>query len=258
MMRLQTILLPLFFFLFGFSICAAKKSLLLDKPECTQKRLQEVDRNFLRLIAIGEFGRKFPEKHSDLPKFCKETNRLIDSMIKFISDCYPPDEQRIFKIYFFSAKRTVKPFCTKKRTKKLQQLLELGPCLNTIINQIDCLDQLTNKTRELIPYQIGRDKINYACCYYVDALKCAENVLNIQCMTNNAKDVVLDLVRSIGGDMVNFACGDYTESTDRCDHIAPLPKNKFDKSVKVDKKLRSIAFAQIGMVESMDGFSAEP
>ena len=78
------------------------------------------------------------------------------------------------------------------------------------------------------------------------------------CSKQESLDMWIDLIRSVNEDSLNFACGDYTESTDRCDHIAPLPKNKFDKSVKVDKKLRSIAFAQIGMVESMDGFSAEP
>lgn len=68
-MKMQIILL----FIIGCSIfiSADAKSLLLDKPECTQKRLREVDRNFMRLIIIGEHGRKFPESVAELPKFCK-------------------------------------------------------------------------------------------------------------------------------------------------------------------------------------------
>ena len=65
----------IFFLIFlGCSIfitANAAKSLLLNKPECTQKRLREVDRNFMKLIVIGENGRKFPESYDELPKFCK-------------------------------------------------------------------------------------------------------------------------------------------------------------------------------------------
>ncbi|XP_027195697.2 uncharacterized protein LOC113790257 [Dermatophagoides pteronyssinus] len=251
----------IFFLIFlGCSIfitANAAKSLLLNKPECTQKRLREVDRNFMKLIVIGENGRKFPESYDELPKFCKDTDRLIDSMLKFINECYSPDEQRIFKIYFFSAKRVVKTLCMKKRTKKLQHLLETTPCVNTIVDKIDCVDRITNQTLQLIPYNIGATKINYACCYYVDALKCAEEQLSVPCMTNKGKEILMDMIRSIAGDMVNFACGDYTESTDRCDHIAPLPKNKLDKSYKFTK-FRSIVLAQIGLIESIGGFAAQP
>lgn len=87
-------------------------------------------------------------------------------------------------------------------------------------------------------------------------LNCLDNSMSeLSCMTDEGKNAILDLVKSISADLTNFACGDYTEESDKCSTLAPLSKKDYDPKQKMDKKLKSLLFAMLYMVESIEKFS---
>lgn len=46
-------------------------SFILNKPECSSKRLQDIDNFIIRFIAIGRGGREFPTNRTQVHSFCK-------------------------------------------------------------------------------------------------------------------------------------------------------------------------------------------
>lgn len=100
----------------------------------------------------------------------RETDRIISIIEKFLNECLRDDASSISKIFLYSTKRYWKTFCNKKRrqqqqqqNKKQQKLLQVSECFNTIIEQIDCLNIFANRTRDLIQYRIGLNKVDYIC-----------------------------------------------------------------------------------------------
>lgn len=94
----------------------------------------------------------------------RETDRITSEVEKFLNECLRDDASSVSKIFLYSTKRHWKTFCSKKRQQKKQQkLLQVSVCFNTIIDQVDCLELFANRTRDLIPYRIGMDKVNRIC-----------------------------------------------------------------------------------------------
>lgn len=48
-----------------------QQHLILNKTICNDKRIEHVDRQFIRLIGIGRGGRNYPTKKEDVGPFCK-------------------------------------------------------------------------------------------------------------------------------------------------------------------------------------------
>ncbi|OTF74617.1 hypothetical protein BLA29_007402 [Euroglyphus maynei] len=137
---------------------------ILNKTKCDDHRIQHIDRQFIRLIGIGHGGRHYPTAKDDVGPFCRETDRITSEVEKFLNECLRDDASSVSKIFLYSTKRHWKTFCSKKRQQKKQQkLLQVSVCFNTIIDQVDCLELFANRTRDLIPYRIGMDKVNRIC-----------------------------------------------------------------------------------------------
>lgn len=186
--QLFTIFVIMFMMTMFVGSSIEQQHLILNKTICNDKRIEHVDRQFIRLIGIGRGGRNYPTKKEDVGPFCKydvfsslktnelnhlvfssywiesrETDRITSDVEKFLNECLRDDASSVSKIFLYSTKRHWKTFCSKKRQKKQQKLLQVSNCFNTIINQIDCLEIFANRTRDLIPYNIGTDKIDYIC-----------------------------------------------------------------------------------------------
>lgn len=229
-----------------------QQHLILNKTICNDKRIEHVDRQFIRLIGIGRGGRNYPTKKEDVGPFCKETDRITSDVEKFLNECLRDDASSVSKIFLYSTKRHWKTFCSKKRQKKQQKLLQVSSCFNTIINQIDCLEIFANRTRDLIPYNIGTDKIDYICCNQVELMRCADRSLTIPtCMTDTGHETLMELFRSIKGDIVNYGCGDFNEFTDLCDKMKPLQRKQLDKTIEINRKLKSFFFAVFMAIDSI-------
>ena len=65
---------------------------------------------------------------------------------------------------------------------------------------------------------------------YFKMLGCIENVVKDGC-TEDVTTKILDFVRNVLSGIVDVACGDFTENSDKCDKlIAPPKKNKSEKT----------------------------
>lgn len=82
-------------------------------------------------------------------------------MTKFLEECLEDDLKNVAKIAIYSLRRTLKSYCGKK--KKVTTLLKTTPCVNPQIPKDECLAEMTNKTRNLIPYKIENQKIFHLC-----------------------------------------------------------------------------------------------
>lgn len=67
---------------------------------------------------------------------------------------------------------------------------------------------------------------------YFKFLTCLETVTKTDC-TQKETDKIQDFVRTVFTGIVDVACGEYTESSDKCDRL-PIPpkKQKSDKSYR--------------------------
>ncbi|OTF74616.1 hypothetical protein BLA29_007403 [Euroglyphus maynei] len=82
-------------------------------------------------------------------------------------------------------------------------------------------------------------------------MRCADRSLTIPCMTDNGRETLMDLFRSIKGDIVNYGCGDYNEFSDLCDKIKPLSRKQLDKTIVIDQRLKSFFFAVFMAIDSI-------
>nr|XP_027204935.1 uncharacterized protein LOC113798577 [Dermatophagoides pteronyssinus] len=239
-------------------IMITNATLMVDKPECNEKRMMKVDQDSIALNMFGS-DRRYPVKREEVKKFCDDTGRHLDSLDKFTKQCYTSDVQNMAKIFVYSNKRTMKMYCGnsggRRKLKRLQKLLTIAPCLNTYLHQDKCLTQFLSKIRNLIQYKMNGEKIYYTCCYFVDLMKCFDHHLSkLSCATAERLEEFNNLVQSLNGDMINVSCGEYTEQTDRCDHLKPLNQFKTDPNTTqrlLDPKLRSFFFTSIAMFESI-------
>lgn len=67
------------------------------------------------------------------------------------------------------------------------------------------------------------------------------------------REVFLDFVRQLNGDLINFACEDYTEHSDRCSRLKPLSHYKVNNKIKIDNRFKSFLYSGITMFESITG-----
>lgn len=71
-------------------------------------------------------------------------------------------------------------------------------------------------------------------------------------MKEEVKETLIDIIGSLTNDAINFGCGEYNEHTDRCDNLGPLPRSKYDKTIKVNKKIRSVILIGLELLDNLD------
>nr|XP_027206072.1 uncharacterized protein LOC113799608 [Dermatophagoides pteronyssinus] len=225
---------------------------ILDKPQCLEpQRMAKVDRYIERMIGFGGKGRPFPENGPQLKPYCNETRVMVSFIDEYLHECYEQDIQKLANIVLYTLKRNLRYFCNKKPSnKKLKNLLKLASCLNTRIKDDHCIMSMMNSTSALIPSGLNsKEKIKYVCCYYAELVRCGDEWMDtIPCIRND-KQIALDFLRGLSGDIISVACSDYNEFTNRCDHLKPLEIKQTNR-----KKYGSILNIMIDTIESMDGF----
>ncbi|KPM11528.1 hypothetical protein QR98_0101000 [Sarcoptes scabiei] len=246
--------------LVGFAMLAMVESrstfILTDKPECSLKRQQSIDRMVSKLLIFGKYGQKYPTNSKELTKLCADITANTNQLNKFVVECLKDQAQHMAKIMIYSIKRTLKTYCSKK-TKKQTKLLESGSCINTRVQKIDCIDKFSNSSKELVPYKIENEKIKFICCYHVDMMRCFEKQMeDLSCLDDDARRYNMELIKSIVVDLANFACGEYTEDSDRCDNLK-LPKDKYNPKEKFTSRVRSMFFVLLHVAESIDNFAID-
>lgn len=180
-----------------------------------------------------------------------ESESLINELSLFINKCYKPEIRDMVKILIFSVKNMIKQFC-KKRSKKLSELLIVAKCVNEEITNDRCMHNFINKTSTFQYLSDDKKKLPYTCCEYNAALNCVENMIeSIPCAAKNIQ-VTMDFVKGLFGNIANFACGEYSESTTRCEELGPP---KVPLSLTKPKKYETFMFVLIDLLESMESFN---
>ncbi len=146
----------------------------------------------------------------------------------------------------------IKQFC-KKRSKKLSKLFPIAQCINSQVNNDRCMRNFIQHTATFQYLPDDAKKLPYTCCEYNAALECIEQMIeSIPCAAKDLQ-VTMDFVKGLFGNMANFACGEYSESTTRCQELGPPPKMQIPQ--KKSKKYETVMFVLIDLLESMKGFS---
>lgn len=93
--------------------------------------------------------------------------------------------------------------------------------------------------------------------YHVDMMRCFEKQMeDLSCLDDDARRYNMELIKSIVVDLANFACGEYTEDSDRCDNLK-LPKDKYNPKEKFTSRVRSMFFVLLHVAESIDNFAID-
>ena len=91
---------------------------------------------------------------------------------------------------------------------------------------------------------------------YVRGMKCAEDEIEENrkrdACTGDNKELILDSVRGITGNFVNFACGEFDEVSNRCDDLGPQP----DSIRPNTKHYYTPVFILVDLMESMKSFQS--
>ncbi|OTF78015.1 hypothetical protein BLA29_008975 [Euroglyphus maynei] len=100
---------------------------------------------------------------------------------------------------------------------------------------------------------VGKNVLNYFQFNYVDGMKCARIVLDdVVCSEENNDELIMDSIRGITGNFVNFVCGDFDESTTLCDQLGPQPP--LEKPIT--KRYYTPIFLLVDLMESMKNFQS--
>ncbi|KAH9491339.1 hypothetical protein DERF_016067 [Dermatophagoides farinae] len=235
------------------SVYAESRYLLKNRTNCTENNLKQIELKVAKMMPIGTFARKLPENFNQAKGFCKESIRLVRETEQFFLHCYKKEMVDLAKIIIYTLKQNIKLYC-RKNTKRLAKLLTVAPCVNKHINRADhCIGNFMNQTKQLVGFKNDKDKIKYACCNYVEGMKCARVVLDdVVCSEENNDELIMDSIRGLTGNFVNFVCGDFDETTTLCDQLGPQPP--LDKPIT--KQYYTPIFLLVDLMESMKSFQS--
>jgi len=203
-----------------------KTRYLLNKPECTEKNFNRIEAIIARAAVIGPHGRKFPEDLKQLKSFCKDTNRMMAQVETFAKSCFERSIRDFSSVIIYTIKSNVRKYCQgKSKRKMVRELIKLGPCANKYVQPHDeCLRKLIDKTSKLVNVKNDKIKIPYSCCYYQDMIHCVEDFLGaIPCIRTQVP-TLMEYYRTNAASLTDMTCGDYTDATDACERLGPVPK----------------------------------
>lgn len=161
-----------------------------------------------------------------------------------VKGCYEGQTKQFMSIVVFSFRNVVKNSCGKKAERRFKDLMAMGKCSNfknstissCLTNYIEKLQGTlqakqdkrlplvcwwVNQSDQLFGYQINTTSV---CCIsdYYKFLGCLNDQVRPTCP--NQSESILDLIRNIFQGIVDVACGDYTENSDKCESIIATPK----------------------------------
>ncbi|XP_054155320.1 uncharacterized protein LOC128953824 [Oppia nitens] len=145
----------------------------------------------------------------------------------------------------FAVKNVVKQLC-KKDSKRLTEIINSTPCVNKANAEFTkCYTQVIDSLQGA-KYANESKRIPHLCCEYYKMYPCFyERTKRFPICSTKKVDTVSDFVRNIFDNMVGLICGDYTENSDKCDHLELPPKKP-----KNDKRTKSFAIPLIEILSS--------
>lgn len=81
-------------------------------------------------------------------------------------------------------------------------------------------------------------------------MKCLEDRLDSVPCARNSREIIMDFIRGLSGNFVDFICGEYNESNTRCEEIGPPPA----PLVPVKKRYATFIFVLVDLMESIEHF----
>lgn len=208
---------------------------ILNKPGCSTTEVIQIDRTVARLLPFGPNGRSMPENVSQLKRFCPESKELTNKIETFLKKCYTQEMFQTGKLALYPATKSVQQFCpkngNKRVSKRVEKIMKVSPCINKYLNPNDTCANKFIDNLEVITKTIVDDKLKlpYVCCSAVNVLQCIEDMIDRQRCARENKKVILDFMGTSSGDFFNIACGDWNDSTDKCDQLAPLKRSSPNK-----------------------------
>lgn len=178
---------------------------------------------------------------------------MIARVEAYLKDCYEKSVRDYANILLYTLKRNIRKYCGRRGSKVVREFLKLGPCANKHIQSKDpCIQGWMGKTKALIGLKEDRHKIHWTCCFYVEAIKCAEEFLDsIPCIREH-RESLMELFQANSGSMADLICGDFGAQTDACEKLGPPPKPEKE----ITKVYVSPVSVLVDLIESMDNFTA--
>ncbi|CAG2175465.1 unnamed protein product, partial [Oppiella nova] len=195
-----------------------------QRNQCNASGLKRLDELVAKFVTIGNSGRKFPEsKGQALQKYCDQETKTLSEIEKYKNNCFQNLSKQVFGIYIYSFKGVIRNFCSKKESKRLDEIIACTPCMNKYSNVIGkCYDTIIN---ELLGAKNAPEnkRIPHMCCCndYLKYLKCCEDGLAGKCEPKHIETGIW-FTKMVFGDAINLLCGDYTEESDKCSKLEHL------------------------------------
>lgn len=236
------------------SISAKKKAKPLifhNKTICTPKNEARIERLYGKVTIIGPNGSKFPENTDQLKKFCSDMKKNLKEIEHYTKQCYTKEVQQYSSLAIYTIRSTIRRYCSKRMSKFMADLMSVAPCGNRYVQPNDvCVRNFIEKTAPLVYIDDDKKKIPHICCNYYTASNCLEEFLNsIKCLGPYAGNV-MDIFRTSTQQVVDFSCGEYTDQTDGCKRLGPMPKPRQPNK----KRYVSIPTVLVDVLDSIEDY----
>lgn len=198
---------------------AAPKTLV-----CNSKTEKETEEMVGRILTIGT-KRPFPENKAELKEYCKEQAILIDKVEQYKTQCLKGQSKNIVSVITYSIKSTTNGYCKNPNSKRATELVDSAKCANRATYgkcQHEFIDRIWS-TESLK----SQDKLAHTCCGYVDVAKCIRiQSKGVPECTEKRIELNHQYIKRFFDAAVDVICGDYNESTDKCDKLRKPSKPK--------------------------------
>ncbi|KAI2804599.1 hypothetical protein BLOT_003586 [Blomia tropicalis] len=231
---------------------------ILDKTKskCTEDGLKRIGIQLTRTIGFGPNGRPFPNTTEGMKPYCKETFKMLDQAESFAKSCFKKDVKHLGSVYLYSVRNTFnRRICGPKNVKKVQPLIQdANNCINRhyYTKGHDCILSFTNHTAQLVTLKDDKIKFPHVCCNNIKLMACLNGVIDSNQCLQPHRDRLLSVITGAASGISDIACGEFTDSSDKCDRLGspPIPE------VPNRKKYHALVLVLIDLVVSMKNFSS--
>ncbi|KAH7638603.1 hypothetical protein HUG17_2636 [Dermatophagoides farinae] len=196
-----------------------------NDDECSADVREKFDNNVAKLMSLGPNGRHWPETEPEHDDYCAETKRLNQHLDDYKTTCSSGPSKEFASIILFSLRRVTRQYCRKTAANKRKhtKLFAMYTCSNQLSNQTgECLEKYIDSLLSTVKLSTIEQKIPYTCCNYFELLKCTDDVFHSEVKCADSSETFQEFVRTIFDDIINVACGDYVEFSDKCQQLPIL------------------------------------
>jgi hypothetical protein len=198
------------------------------KWACNRSDERKIDSLMAEIMTYGT-RRKYPKNQDELKTYCDEHYRLILEVEDYKNECLKALSKQTISVILYSIKSLINQYCKKNsNNKKVEDLLSAASCANSATNEfnkcnIKYIDSLlaAQNTKE------DRVKIAQMCCEYHKIFDCIQaQGIRVKGCTDKHLEISADYIKSHFSNVLDLMCGDYSESSDKCDSVPKLSKRR--------------------------------